>query len=357
MSSISVLSADQLSESDVARWKEILSASPHLDSPYFQPEFTLAVAKVRHDVEVAVLRDQGAICGFFPYQRGRFGAGSPIGGRLSDFHGLIAEPKQPFSFFDVIQGCGLRTFPFDHLLVQAPSRLVPQSHVCGSPYLNMPDGYETYFKTQKHYSKHLSQYVRKRNKIQREHGECITNFDNRSETDFQQLLEWKISQYHRTGAFNPFRFQWPLELLRDIWSMRSESFRGVLSTIHIGEKLLAAHFGMMSHGTLHYWFPAYNPEYQKYSPGNLMLLEIAEEANKRGVHKIDLGKGTESYKLCFGSAQTLVAEGCVRVPSLGNVVADRLFAAKEWIKTSPLKSPALATAGMLRPIREWFAFH
>ncbi|MCA9071914.1 MAG: hypothetical protein KDA84_23460 [Planctomycetaceae bacterium] len=88
-----------------------------------------------------------------------------------------------------------------------------------------------------------------------------------------------------------------------------------------------------------------------------MLIEILEKGNKQGMQKIDLGKGTESYKLCFGSAQRLVAEGCIRSASLGNFVADRCLAAKEWIKSSPLKTPALATAGMLRPIREWFAFH
>lgn len=357
MTPISILSAEQLSDSDVARWKEILSSNPCLDSPYFRPEFTLAVAKVRRDVEIAVLRNKGQICGYFPFQRGRFNVGHPIGGRLSDFHGLIAEKGQPFSLQEVVEACGLRTFPFDHLLVEEPTCLPPQSHVCGSPYISLVDGFETYLSIQKQYSKHTGQYLRKRNKIEREQGEVVTNMDSRSEVDFQQLLAWKISQYQRTGAFNPFRFQWPLDLLKEIWSMQSDSFRGVLSTIHVGGVLLGAHFGMMSQGTMHYWFPAYNPDFHKYSPGNLMLLEIAEKGSQLGIQKIDLGKGTESYKLCFGSAQTLVAEGCVRAPSLRNFVADRCVAAKEWIKSSPLKSPALATAGMLRPIREWFAFH
>lgn len=357
MTSISVLRASQLSDSDVARWNEILASNPCLDSPYFRPEFTLAVAKVRNDVEIAVLRYGGEIRGFFPFQRGRFNVGSPIGGRLSDFHGPITENGLSLPFQEVVERCGLRTFPFDHLLVEEPSRLPAHSQVCGSPYLALPNGFDAYLSTQKYYSKHIGQYVRKKNKIERENGVLVTNFDSRSQGDFNQLFDWKVDQYQRTGAFNPFRFQWPTDLLKEIWSMRTESFRGVLSTVHIGKELLGAHFGMISHGVLHYWFPAYNPDYHKYSPGNLMLLEIAEKGSRQGVAKIDLGKGTEPYKLCFGSAQTLVAEGCVRTPTLGNLVADRCLAMKDWVKSSPLKSPALAAAGMVRPIREWFAFH
>ncbi|MCA9068874.1 MAG: GNAT family N-acetyltransferase, partial [Planctomycetaceae bacterium] len=125
----------------------------------------------------------------------------------------------------------------------------------------MPYGFETYIATQKHFSKHVSQYLRKRNKIERDLGELVTEFDSRSELDFKQLFDWKIDQYQRTGAFNPFRFQWPMELLKEIWGMQSDSFRGVLSTIRIGDELLGAHFGMISDGVLHYWFPAYNPDY------------------------------------------------------------------------------------------------
>ena len=72
-------------------WSQIQRDNEELASPYFRPEFTQAVASVRGDVEVAVLEDHGEIVGFFPYQRGRGGVARPVGGRLSDFQGVVAR--------------------------------------------------------------------------------------------------------------------------------------------------------------------------------------------------------------------------------------------------------------------------
>jgi CelD/BcsL family acetyltransferase involved in cellulose biosynthesis len=174
--------------------------------------------------------------------------------------------------------------------------------------------------------------------------------------DYQQLLAWKQEQYRRTGAFDPMRFPWTLELLRNIWKESSESFRGVFSTLYSGDRLIGAHFGMRSGSTLHYWFPAYNPEFQSYSPGNLLLLEIARAGSEAGVTKIDLGKGSEEYKLSFGSAQTLVAEGSIYRTSLLSHFDNTCRKAKSWLKDSALHRPVKATVNVLRPLREWLAF-
>jgi CelD/BcsL family acetyltransferase involved in cellulose biosynthesis len=226
----------------------------------------------------------------------------------------------------------------------------------GSPYISMPYGFTDYIKTQRFYSKHLCECQRKLNKIERERGKLQIVLDSRSEADFEQLLRWKQEQYQRTGAFNPMRFPWTLELLRKIWNETSESFRGVFSALYVGDQLIGAHFGMRSGSTLHYWFPAYNPEFQNYSPGNLLLMEIARAGSEAGITKIDLGKGSEEYKLSFGSAQTLVTEGCVYQASLLGHLDNTFQKTKDWLKSSPLQRPVKATAKALRPLREWLTF-
>jgi CelD/BcsL family acetyltransferase involved in cellulose biosynthesis len=350
------LPGTQLGPDHIKAWRELLKDLPWLDSPYFQPEFTQLVASVRPDVEVAFIESEGRLAGIFPYQRGRFGQGRPVGGRLSDFHGVIGDPRAFDGLDDLLSKCSLRSFHYDHLLLNHFPRTLSSSVVEGSPYISMPNGFSDYIKTQRLYSKHLSQYQRKLNKIEREHGETRFVLDSRSESDFQQLLVWKQEQYERTGAFNPMRFPWTLELLRKIWSESSESFRGVFSTFHVGDHLVGAHFGMQSGTTLHYWFPAYNSEFQSYSPGNLLLLEIARTGGDEGITKIDLGKGSEEYKLSFGSAQTLVAEGCTSQTGLFSHIDGACQKAKAWLKNSALKRPLAATAKALRPLREWLAF-
>ena len=44
------------------RWSQFQAAEPALDSPYFRPEFTQAVAKVRRDVEVALASRECIAC-------------------------------------------------------------------------------------------------------------------------------------------------------------------------------------------------------------------------------------------------------------------------------------------------------
>jgi CelD/BcsL family acetyltransferase involved in cellulose biosynthesis len=356
MYSIRTILESQITPELRACWFELLHELPALDSPYFHPDFTRLVAMVRSDVEIAIIESDQNVVGLFPYQRGQFGRAKPVGGRLSDFHGIIAEPSVVRSLGDILCQCNLNSFQFDHLLAGQFPPEISQFSIAGSPYLGMSRGFEEYQRVQKHYSKHYVQYQRKQAKIQREHGELRLVLHSDSESDFNQLLCWKQEQYQRTGAFNPMRFGWTIDLLRKIWAERDPSFRGLFSTLHIGDKLVGAHFGMQAGSTLHYWFPAYNPEFHKYSPGNLLLLEIARSVSLNGITKIDFGKGTEDYKLCFGSAQTLVAEGSAARSSLASKLDSTYLSARDWLKSSPLGAPAKATAKLLRPVREWLAF-
>ena len=110
---VSVVSAVQLSEPLLLAWLDIQGADPELDSPYFCPEFTQAVAAVRDDVEVAVLEEHGEIVGFFPYQRSRGGVGRPVGGRLSDFQGVVIRPGVGWNPVQLLKGCRLKAWHFD----------------------------------------------------------------------------------------------------------------------------------------------------------------------------------------------------------------------------------------------------
>ncbi len=356
MLSIQPVPFRQLTAAQINRWSELLHQNPIYDSPYFQPAFSQLVDSVQEGVEVGIMRQSGEIVGVFPYQRTRLGVGVPVGKRLSDFHGVVSASNVQWTTEQLLKSCKLQSFEFDHLLVSNPSFDDSISEVAGSPFLHMPNGFDDYLQTQFHYSKTLKEVVRKSNKLQKDFGPLLVTFNSDSKKDFEQLIEWKIQQYQRTGAFNPMRFSWVLDLLNKIWNTQTIAFSGMLSTLRIGDTLLGAHFGMRSNQTLHSWFPAYNADFYKYSPGSILLMELARSGSEQGIQKIDLGKGTEEYKLSFGSAQTRVAEGCARQNTFTNQFRKRLQSAKTWLKASPLGTPARKTARLLRPIREWWAF-
>jgi CelD/BcsL family acetyltransferase involved in cellulose biosynthesis len=121
---IRVLPARELSSSDWARWEEIRSGAPELDSPYFSADFVRALAALRDDLHVAILEAGGEIRGFFPHQRRGFGFGAPAGGRLSDFHGLVAPRELELDVPALLRACRLASWDF-HALVASQSAFAP----------------------------------------------------------------------------------------------------------------------------------------------------------------------------------------------------------------------------------------
>jgi CelD/BcsL family acetyltransferase involved in cellulose biosynthesis len=76
------------------------------------------------------------------------------------------------------------------------------------------------------------------------------------------------------------------------------------------------HAGMRSDRLLHWWFPAYDSEFARFSPGIILLFRLAEELDRVGIRNIDLGKGDERYKQSVMSHAVEVHQGAVELPSL-----------------------------------------
>ncbi|HEX5102878.1 MAG TPA: hypothetical protein VFV87_03655, partial [Pirellulaceae bacterium] len=116
MTDIELKTVRDLSPGEWEIWDDIRAANPVYASPYFAPEFAQAVASVRDDVEVAVLKQGSATVGFFPFQRGRLNLGKPLGGKLSDYHGPLAGTGAMIDPRSLLRSCGLAAWDFDHLV-------------------------------------------------------------------------------------------------------------------------------------------------------------------------------------------------------------------------------------------------
>ncbi|MCX5690838.1 MAG: GNAT family N-acetyltransferase, partial [Planctomycetota bacterium] len=61
-----VINPADLDHGLIERWADLQQANAALSSPYFRPEFTLAVGRVRSDARVTVIEDGGRVVGFLP---------------------------------------------------------------------------------------------------------------------------------------------------------------------------------------------------------------------------------------------------------------------------------------------------
>jgi CelD/BcsL family acetyltransferase involved in cellulose biosynthesis len=354
---IRVLRGKELSPDLAQAWAVLQQANPSLASPYFRPEFFQAVAAVRDDVEVAVMEESGRLVGFFPYQRGRFGSGRPVAGRLSDYHGVIGRPELTFDPIRLLRACRLRSWEFDHL-VAAQTVFQPFWYATdGSPYLNLEQGWAAYEAERRASgSDFLRVKARKRRKMEREVGPLRLEFRSSDRAALSTLLAWKSGQYRRTETTDVFAFPWTVALLERLWNQPGTELTGQLSCLYVGDRLAAAEYSLRSFDVVHSWFPAYDAGLARYSPGMLLLLDLAKEIAGEGIRRLDLGKGKQEYKARLCADATPLAVGRVTLSPLEGWVRRGLREARDWFKQSPLRGPFEAAGRWTRPLRGWLAF-
>jgi CelD/BcsL family acetyltransferase involved in cellulose biosynthesis len=349
---IEVLSALDLAPEQLARWREILRASPQLASPFFRPEFIQIAAQVRPRANVAVLREAGRIIGFFPFERTAWNVARPVGGPMSDYQAVIAEPDAAWNPDELLRACRLSAWEFDHQLA-CQTQLTPYFvQRAASPVIDLSAGYTVWLENRRQATHLIKELLRKQRKLQREVPDLTFTWHTSDPARFDQLLAWKSAQYRRTGLADLFRQRWAVELVTRLRDSKSTELRGVLSVLASGEQPLAIHFGLQAGSTLHFWFPAYGPAGSRWSPGQILLLSLAEQAESHGVTRIDLGKGPEDYKRMFANTAVELAEGYVDQRPLAPALRRTYAATRDWVKNSSLHAPARATLGWLRQCRE-----
>ncbi|GAA2878146.1 GNAT family N-acetyltransferase [Nonomuraea rubra] len=300
-----IRSFDALTAGELDSWEEVRAGNPALDSPYFHPGFSAAVHASGRTVHVAV--GDGV---FVPHHRdGRLLR--PVGWPGADFQGPILAEGTPFRPLELL-GNGAGGYAFDHLVEQAPGfeRWVVSRRP--SPYLDVTGGLEGYLgRASKSGRDNMGQARRRAARAGRELGGLRFEADSTDVGALARVIELKRAQYAATGAQDYFAEPERVRLMESLLKTRDPAFGGVLSTVHAGPHLLAAHFGLRSGGVLHWWFPVYDPELAKLSPGWILLRELVAASPALGVSRIDLGRGEDEYKRRAKTGESVVCQGIV----------------------------------------------
>ncbi|PQO25696.1 hypothetical protein C5Y96_23035 [Blastopirellula marina] len=343
-----VLTPGQLTFEQIAAWKDILATDSSLQSPFYFPEYTQAVGSVRDDVYVAVIEEDDTPVAFFPYQRGSAGLGLPVGGKLNDFQGIIGTIPDTLSIQSILKECGLYSWAYDHLPDTQTDLMHSCSRVSASPYIDFSDGWKAYQdnRAQAH-SSIIRETKRKERKLARDVGSVRFAFQSEDDQVFEQLLEWKSAQRRNTNTFDVLQMDWARKVLENLRTVQTDQFRGCLSAMYAGDKLIAAHFGLISNTVMHLWFPAYNVDFSSYSPGVCLMLNMLEEADARGITRFDLGKGDERFKQRLSNGATNVCQGAITSSTFANYCNSFYGMARDGVKQLPFR-------GLLRSSKRWF---
>lgn len=313
-----VLRPEELGEGERERWRELRTAADAPRNPFMEPEFSIAVARVRPEARVAVLYEGAQPTGFLPYERGVLGQGRAIGLGVSDCQGAVLGPGVALETGELLRGCSVSSFAFDNL--EAGQELfVPYAVEEHATYvIDVEKGYETYESVLRTQSpKFLRTTLAKERRLGRRAGAVRFVFDERDPAALRALMEWKSAQYRRTGRRDRFAQEWIVRLVGRLAETRAAQCTGTLSVLYAGDRPVAAHFGLRSASVLACWFPAYDPEFAKYSPGLVLHLRMAEAAAAEGIVTLDMGRGPAEYKDSLKTGELAVYEGAATRPGVG----------------------------------------
>ncbi|MEV4175869.1 GNAT family N-acetyltransferase [Nonomuraea sp. NPDC049709] len=340
---ITVIAASDLGAGELDAWRALLGAGPGLVNPFLCPEFTVAVARQRPYVRIAVIEDGGRIVGFFPFERHRFGTGKPVGAGLTDAQGAVLAPGVELEPARLLSACGLSVWEFDHL---RPDQF-PAHHASRhpSPIIDLRGGYDAYLAhlTRTSAKTYWSTAYKER-KLGRDAGEVRHDFGVADPAVLGTLLDWKSRQYQRTGRTDRFAQPWITRLVHDLLRVDTPGFAGVLDMLYAGDRPVAGHFGLRSDTVLAGWFPAYDLAFARYSPGLIQHLAMAREAARAGILVVDMGRGDKEYKDKLKNGEFEVAEGRLARPTVS--------AGLHWVRRTPLRglrNTVLSSPRLLRP--------
>jgi CelD/BcsL family acetyltransferase involved in cellulose biosynthesis len=329
---VRVVPAAALGPSHLDRWSELQRATPLYRSPFFRPEFTLAVARVR-DVRVAIIEGGRSAAGYFPFEVGHGRTGRPVGRPFSDYHGVVLADPAALDPRQLVRACGLSTWSFDHL----PAGMTPFAPYAfaeaRSPCVDLSEGFEAYLAGRRRHSD-IRGALRKARKLAREVGPLHFVAETDAAEHLAQTIEWKRRQYAETGVRDVLADAGARDLLGHAHATQGAAFAGVLSVLYAGDIVAGLHLGLRSADVWHSWFPTYNPDLQQYSPGLVLMLELARAAPAHGIREIDLGKGEARYKQGLATGWVPLQEGSVGAGALTAVGARAHASARRALRAS-----------------------
>ncbi|WP_323762957.1 GNAT family N-acetyltransferase [Maricaulis sp.] len=344
------VSIEDISASQIAQWNRWASPNGKLVSPYLRFEFAETVARARSDVRVAIIEDGNKTIGFFPHHKAHGGIVRPVGAPMSDYQGVLAADPAAIPPQALARAAGGSALVFDNWhgdlgAQNRDARTSSGSHIAAIG----ADGAEFLADRRVHHKDHFKKMARRHRAAERDLGPVRVTLGDPDGKAFAALSAWKQTQYRDTGKLNVFGIDWVQRVLGDLRQREGEAFSGLTAALWFGDRLAAVEFGLVAGDVYHSWFPAYDPELSRYSPGLLLLHGLFEQAPERGIARVDLGHGGDHYKKYYSSYTVPLGQGRVLAPGLAALGIRTWELAEQTVERLPGKVGALP--GRLR--RRW----
>lgn len=335
-----VKKCEDLTGYEIDFWKNIQSQNVSLQHAFLSFSFCNTVSTVHPFVRICVIREKSKIVCFFPFQyrdhfHHRFKIAERVAGGMSDYFGLIALPGFVINIKHLCRLCDVNYLYYTHLdqsqIVYGFPAEVPEKGLLIKIGRNSDDYFK---KLRKENRKLINDTERRQRRLENDFGGLKFKFNvelsQRNEV-LNRLIIMKREQYSRTGVSDSLSSLWKRNLLLELVKLEDEHCKAICSNLFAGTTWVASHFGLQCKSKLHYWFPVYNSELAKYSPGRILTKYVITHAGMQlpGITSIDRGAGMTKAKTDFANAEHLYHKGTLYQNNLVGL-GYNVFKALSW---------------------------
>lgn len=310
---VTVHAMSELPFDAVSEWNRLCDEDVRFANPFFRIEMHQMFADLRENAFVANLESPtGEWLGVFPFERLRAQRGQPVGDMFSDYHGVIS--RQDFSaaqLNSIIAACDLQSFRFHHTPDFQTGFRENACYSEASPRIDVSRGFDSYCEDlRSRQSKFIKRMRQRTRKLQRDHGLVKLKFSS-SEDVHKKMREWKAYACKTQLRQNVYAEKWAVEMFQRLLECNDDRLSGEISILQAGGTPVAMTYLLRSFNDMHVWKIATNPDFKNYSPGLLVLYHLIESAANSGVHRIDLARGDERFKMTMQNSSIMVSEGWI----------------------------------------------
>ncbi|GBF57621.1 hypothetical protein PbB2_01289 [Candidatus Phycosocius bacilliformis] len=293
--------------SDIARMASFRDVAGTQATPFLSPAFLVTAGPVIPGGQLACFMDGDTVVGYFAFQR-RGQTLQPAGAPLTDYHAPIMQAGYQPDWDMVLKASGARRLEFNGMI--GDHGLRADTIVKHRQIAAVWDGFDSWFAQQKARSpKFFKNLGRCTRNIAKDLPDMAFVWRDVTEDLLDWVLDLKVAQYKRTGMHDVFDCGWTRDLLLELARKASPDFGLKAGVFHCQGDIIAAEICLIEGKELHFWFPAYSPDYARYSPGVVLTFEIIRHLSAQGVEVFDFGSGGEAYKSPMTTDGPLCYEG------------------------------------------------
>lgn len=319
---------EQLTETDWAAWVQMRASNPDICSPYFHPDYTRLLAKLRPDVRIVCQYDaSGEPTAFLPIQGQRFTR--PVGAPMSDYHAIITNHAD-ISYDSLLSDSGIGAYHYScatDVNRLRSTQILSKSETAAIDIETTAEDWRA--SRDGSYRRHLKSNRRRTRKAEENIGPKRIELFSRNIDVYADLLKWKRDKFAQTGKYDVLSADWTQNLIRTLWERGEQAdLRCDMHALYFGDKLAAVDLGLSDGIIFHSWMVAYNDDYSEFAPGIQLLEGLIDASSETGYRRIDMGEGLDGYKRHYATASRPVVSGLVPLSGAAGRLS-RIYAATE----------------------------